>query len=64
MEIFVSLSELLENQKSLNSVKDEIYTMKMELKSYMDKGLDSDAMLMAKKESDAILAAEGILEKL
>lgn len=64
MNNFTSLFDVLENQGSLTPIKDEILTMKLNLKKEMDKGLTSEEMETARKEEKAILAAENILEKL
>lgn len=61
---FTSLFDVLENQGSLTPIKDEILTMKLNLKKEMDKGLTPDEMDKARDEEKAILAAENILEKL
>lgn len=61
---FTSLFDVLENQASLTPIKDEILTMKLNLKKEMDKGLTPEEMEKAKEEEKAILAAENILEKL
>lgn len=61
---FTSLFDALENQASLTPIKDEILTMKLNLKKEMDKGLTPDEMDKARDEEKAILAAENILEKL
>ncbi len=63
MENFVSLSDLLETNQSLNPIKEEVLKMKNELKASMDRGLSSEEMLVAQKGQEAILAAESILEK-
>lgn len=64
MSNFVSLFDVLENQGSLTPIKDEILTMKLNLKKEMDKGLTPDEMKLAQEEEKALLAAENILEKL
>lgn len=64
MSNFISLFDVLENHSSLTPVKDEILTMKLNLKKEMDKGLTPDEMSVAREEEKAILAAENILEKL
>lgn len=64
MSNFVSLFDVLENQGSLTPIKDEILTMKFNLKKEMDKGLTPEEMKLAQEEEKAILAAENILEKL
>lgn len=64
MSNFVSLFDVLESQGSLTPIKDEILTMKLNLKKEMDKGLTPDEMKLAQEEEKAILAAENILEKL
>ena len=64
MSNFVSLFDVLEGQGSLTPIKDEILTMKLNLKKEMDKGLTPDEMKLAQEEEKAILAAENILEKL
>lgn len=64
MSNFTSLFDVLENQGSLTPIKDEILTMKLNLKKQMDKGLTPDEMTAAREEEKALLAAENILEKL
>ncbi len=64
MSNFISLFDVLENQGSLTPIKDEILTLKLNVKKEMDKGLTPDEMKRAKEEEKAILAAENILEKL
>jgi hypothetical protein len=64
MSNFVSLFDVLETQGSLTPIKDEILTMKFNLKKEMDKGLTPEEMKLAQEEEKAILAAENILEKL
>ncbi len=63
MEIFTSVSDLLENHQSTNAVKDEIINLKYDLKKQMDSGLMPDEMEKIKCGYDAVLAAERILEK-
>ncbi len=64
MSNFISLFDVLENQGSLTPIKDEILTLKLNVKKEMDKGLTPDEMKLAKEEEKALLAAENILEKL
>lgn len=64
MNTFTSVFDLLENNASLASVKDEILNMKIALKKHMDTGLTPDEMEKAQIKNQALLAAEEILEKL
>ncbi len=64
MSEFVSIFDVVENQRSLTPIKDEIFTMKINLKKEMDKGLTNEEMEIARKKEIVILAAEKILEKI
>ena len=64
MSDFISLAEILENQQSFTPIKDELFAMKYDVKSYMDKGLSQEDMLVAKELQEAIFVAESILDKL
>lgn len=63
MSNFVSIFDVMETGASLTPIKDEILSMKLALKSEMDKGMSMDEMQEARKKETAIISAEEILEK-
>lgn len=64
MSTFVSVSDLIENNQSLNFIKEELFVMKTSVNSAMDKGLTVDEMEVAKKVQEAVRTADDVLAKL
>lgn len=64
MSDFISFSDIVESKLSFNGVKEELFTIKTGIKSYMDAGLTSDEVPVAKMCQQAILSADNIVEKM